>query len=420
MVEYQQGWVGSRVGEVRHSLRAHRAATPVPVLALGIMITPSLRQSRDAIRRTWFRHAAVVSGEALVRFVAGNVPCAMRALQDEANDHGDMVFVDSSDCQPWYAAAKVHAWYQYALLHFRGARWYGKMEDDGMLHAGALLAKLAALDVLTKLSRTIYYGNGAQWVAHCVTNWTSSSSSSSARSWAATTCAQGCWLGKVSSSIRGPDGSGRPPLCERAHDGQPVVVGSASCPQLPYAPFFPGPLEVRSPPLTRLVARCAYAAGYFSSLVARGELVADECASTDGAQGHAIGECIARSSGNLVLADDGEMASAYASKRTAGLLRTMLSERSKPFAHGRATRVSWRPPPLVLHPIKPHPGVAAVWDEFWPILNRSHDEVLAGGGTVLRGDDVVVVHVRWERGSLQQALPLARRARAQPSPGTPW
>jgi hypothetical protein len=97
--------------------------------ALGVMVVPSNRAYRTAARVTWLPEAQAY---ATVRWVAGDVPCARKPLEDEAREHGDIVFVDSEDCQKWHSPAKVHAWYGFALRHFPTAAWIGKMEDDGL------------------------------------------------------------------------------------------------------------------------------------------------------------------------------------------------------------------------------------------------------------------------------------------------
>lgn len=98
-------------------------------LAIGVMVVPSNAAYRIAARRTWIHDARQ---HAAVRFVAGDVPCARKALEAEAEDKGDIVFVRSDDCKKWHSPAKVHAWYEYALHHFPQATWIAKMEDDGM------------------------------------------------------------------------------------------------------------------------------------------------------------------------------------------------------------------------------------------------------------------------------------------------
>ena len=111
------------------------ATTPTQwrdAFALGVMVVPSNRAYRIAARATWLPEAQQY---ATVRWVAGDVPCARTPLEDEAREHGDVVFVDSEDCEKWHSPAKVHAWYGFALRHFPAAAWVGKMEDDGLCAA---------------------------------------------------------------------------------------------------------------------------------------------------------------------------------------------------------------------------------------------------------------------------------------------
>ena len=99
-------------------------------LALGIVAVPADATMRARIRETWLRDSAFVDGRAAGRFVVGAAAtCARAAVNAEHRLHGDIAFVNTSDCHPWHAGQKVHAWYKYALRHLP-ARWYGKAEDD--------------------------------------------------------------------------------------------------------------------------------------------------------------------------------------------------------------------------------------------------------------------------------------------------
>ena len=216
--------------------------------ALGIMVVPARRALRDDIRATWLRPASRDAGVA-AHFVAGQLSqCARTALAAEAALHGDVFFVNSSDCQPWFSAEKVHAWYLTALRLYPRARWFGKVEDDAMLRVSSVTADLRALSSLVDHDSPVYVGY-MQWSAHCRQL---ERARGRGREWAATTCAQGCWLGDVA-----PSAGGRAPRCEKAFDGRSVVPGSAACPSLAAHPFAVGPLEVRSAGLARLVAHCA-------------------------------------------------------------------------------------------------------------------------------------------------------------------
>ncbi|KAL3897266.1 MAG: hypothetical protein SGPRY_013087 [Prymnesium sp.] len=96
---------------------------------MGVMAIPSVRANRMAIRSTW---AASAAPRMLVRFVAGDVPCARREMQKEADTYGDCSFVRSKDCSKLHSPAKVHAWFLFAIVRWPQVPWIGKMEDDGM------------------------------------------------------------------------------------------------------------------------------------------------------------------------------------------------------------------------------------------------------------------------------------------------
>jgi hypothetical protein len=239
-------------------------------LVLGVLADPANAASRDAMRRTWLLDPAVTTGAAIVRFVIGALaPCAQDTL-GEARSHGDVAYVNTSDCAPWHASSKVHAWFAYALLRFPSTPWFGKAEDDSMLRVGSLLADLALLRSSSS-ARHVLYGANMQWIAHCRQRRSAARARSGAvdpTTWSRRTCAQGCWLGTLAREITS-SGRSRPARCERGFDGAAVLPGSADCPILPYAPFAPGPLDVRSAPLARLVATCGYARSYFASMVTR-------------------------------------------------------------------------------------------------------------------------------------------------------
>lgn len=318
-------------------------------LALGILAVPVDRATRRIIRETWLQDRAFASGRAVARFVIGSAPCAHEHVDSEQRKFGDVVFVNASDCEPWHAGHKVHEWYKYALRHLP-ARWYGKVEDDSLVNVGPLLRDLAAL----RDARLVHvYGINVQWIAHCRQHkrgdWTRAS--------AANSCALGCWLGRLAQNAR-------PPNCDRGFDGSPIVPGSAACPSLPTAPFAPGPLEVRSAAIAAIVAKCRYADEYFSSLVARGALIKDECASTDGSQGHAIGECAAERFERLLVADASPHRQAYASGATFNTLRRAANLS----AAGRRLRSLTVASELtVVHPIK-RDRLPETWRSLWHLL----------------------------------------------------
>ena len=377
------------------------------------------------MRSTWLRPTSLPAA-VVVRFVAGAVPCALQIMAAEAKTYEDVAFVNASDCAAWHAAAKVHAWYAYALVMHRDASFYGKSEDDAIVHLPALLSSLRPLQRAHELVQ--YFGVDFQWVAHCRGSWPigayagarGRSGSMPPREWAAKTCAQGCWLGRVAR--------GKAALCDRAFDGAAVHPGSAECPSLSYAPFAIGPLEVRSAALTRQVASCTDGAEYMRSLTSRGRLISDECASMDGAQGTAMAICLrparmasarhqapnvgvrAGLTRELLLAEAGARRQAYPDSRTQRELYRLLSvfrnasrsrratvrdgtsadsftsrwaarlslsgaraeQPARPPPHRACTREAAGALPLVLHPLKPSQGEEA-WHTFWKLLSSVHE-----------------------------------------------
>lgn len=359
------------------------------ILAIGILSVPTDHRSREFIRGTWLRDEAIVKrGSAVARFVIGaRRRCAIHLCVAENDKHGDMAFVNSSDCQPWHASHKVSEWYRYAIRSFPFARWLAKAEDDSMVLVSAILADLALL----RHVRVDYYGFGLQWIAHCRQDVSHAPRLANYKQWAAVTCAQGCWLGKMAGTLgSAATGSGRPSRCERGFDGRSIFAGShpassdvlgtvasaSICSSLPYGVFAPGPLEVRSRHLaTQLATRCPYADAYFASLVARGRAIRDECASTDGAQGHVLAECMRSARpryGALIVADGGEARQAYPSRATAARLT-----RAAHNATGRSDVTAAAASELsVLHPIKPGPTSAAAWSSFWRMMRMTHQGIM--------------------------------------------
>jgi hypothetical protein len=280
-------------------------------LVLGIMASPEHHVLREAIRKTWLQRKPP---SVKVRFVIGAsrpVSCCQHCHK-EARKFGDIAFVNTSDCSPVFASQKVHRWYKFAIQRFPTASFYAKAEDDSMLHLSGIMGDLQAVSSRMAVD---YYGTGLQWIAHCRT-----ATSPLAHDWEppARSCARGCWLNRLRYRKNGP------PRCTRSYDGYDIVGGSAECPMLTYALFAPGPLEVRSRRLTALIASCSHADAYFNSLVSRGVLINDECASTDGSQGLAIADCVAGLPGErLIMADGDPHQQAYPSRSTANHLQAL-------------------------------------------------------------------------------------------------
>ncbi len=347
-------------------------------LALGIMVQPSNGASRAAIRATWLPEARQ---HAAVRFVAGDVPCARRALQGEADAMGDVSFVKSDDCQKWHSPAKVHAWYQHALDAFPRAAWIAKMEDDGLLWTSALVHDLAALSRNDAyLHHGMVYVGMMQWVGSC-TDGVSAAAAAAARGVrgvrahiggkAAGSAAhvasesvpsalgytpsptqecRGCWGGWYRAGAPAP--SACPTLWRRNWAGS-VREGTSDCPAFRLAPFACGPFEARSRPLAAAVGRCAYASSYFPQMSRRGDARKNYCTSADGGQGHAIGHCV-RSIG---VADLG-----LARQRYATFAQMNLSQA------------------IIVHPIKPKgaefnaaavPRLVGEWKRVWEFMRRA-------------------------------------------------
>ena len=133
----RQGLVGSRRANSYELVRGCPCAMGDAVasaarleMVMGVMVIPSNRKNRAAIRATW--GAAAPASRMLVRFVAGDVPCARTAMEVEQQRYGDCSFVASKDCNKLHSTAKVHAWFNYAVANWPTVPWIGKMEDDGV------------------------------------------------------------------------------------------------------------------------------------------------------------------------------------------------------------------------------------------------------------------------------------------------
>ena len=73
--------------QLSSSQQGHGNTAGLAKLVMGVMVIPSMRANRDAIRATWAYEAG---REMLVRFVAGDVPCARKALADEIKRFSDV------------------------------------------------------------------------------------------------------------------------------------------------------------------------------------------------------------------------------------------------------------------------------------------------------------------------------------------
>ena len=275
-------------------------ATQRPTLVLGVMTHPARWDLRQAARNSWFvsnPYPESTRGTATVaRFVIGNggTTCSKEQLDEAAKEHqqhGDLTFVAAPDCHKGFGAEKVHAWYVHALAAWPGAVWYGKMEDDGILWAASLVRLLEAVP-----AHVVYVGY-LQWQSSCELNLERMPNSDEEQP-----CA-GCWGGYFSHTSGSGDPGRRYPCARVNSYGTFLSPRSPQCPSLYQSPFACGPLEVRRRRLAQHVARCSYANSYFSAMSRRSLTInrtalapqfqheVPICATTDGAQGHALGRC---------------------------------------------------------------------------------------------------------------------------------
>ena len=337
--------------------------TITPEVALGVLSAPSSAARREAARDTWFRDSAILSGRVVVRFVlgslgsssssTGNNDCA-RAAAAEAAAHTDVMLVRTTDCRMWFSPAKVHEWFRAALVAYPHTPWLGKTEDDALLWPTALLVDLAALAPSIEL-----YG---------VMGW---QGSCRMRGGHHVDCA-GCYGGGLAMGVS----LCRPAMCRAAHT-MSAAAGrrccQVGCPRsVRMTPFALGALDVRRRRLASAVAACTYAADYFTALSAHGEAHGAMCVSTDGAQGHAIGECV----DSLTLADAGSRRLLDGSQCRLGSGRCAAGSVSLLHPLKRADAASWRaswralstqqlyaPPPLyeaALPSLAPHTRTAGI------------------------------------------------------------
>ena len=312
-------------------------------LVLGIMTSPFSVDLRATCRETWL---AEPSTRPFVtsRFVVGGRGAACGklgalALADEMAQHRDIAVVNTSDCAQWSCSVKVHAWFTLAVQTWPAAVWYGKAEEDGIVWLSALMLELNAIAQSNGLEggadtgRPWLYGKLA-WLGACPHRDRrecprslqpppqkqrgaahEAALRSSLEKWERikqrwTSCCGSCFSGTFDAS-----NPREPPRCHPETEGGAlfelgrVNVGSAQCPEVRMTPFAVGPLEVRSAALAREVAACDYANRYFEAQATRGRLVETECNGCDGAQGHAIGACVA---GTLRVADLGWRRQKYA------------------------------------------------------------------------------------------------------------
>ena len=264
--------------------------------AIGIMVVPSNAAYRTAARQTWLFDARK---HATYKFVAGDVPCAHLKLAAEQQEHDDIVFVKSDDCQKWHSPAKIHAWYIYALAAYPTAMWIAKMEDDGMIWTRPLVHALASV----RQRGSVYFGM-MQWQGGCELSEKRTGGPDSAE---VQPCA-GCWGGWFQG------GAPAPRHCTpmwRANWAGAVREQTDECPRFFLSPFACGPFEARSRHLAQTIARCDYAKRYFDAMSRRGNGKADWCVSADGGQGHAVGAC----SRSLHVADLGYHRQKYATEK---------------------------------------------------------------------------------------------------------
>ncbi|KAL1521590.1 hypothetical protein AB1Y20_021249 [Prymnesium parvum] len=299
-------------------------------VVMGVMVIPSNRRNRDAVRATW---GAAAAPRMLVRFVAGDVRCARSEMQAEQLQYGDCSFVDSKDCSKVHSPAKVYAWFNYAASTWPDVPWIGKMEDDGIVWPSALFIDLDALGPRAHLD-AVYVGM-MQWHGSCLM---SEGSDAPGRQ----QLCKGCWGGWFSGGR--PPSSNCPPLMERGMvlESTTGPLGSHSCPLLRFAPFACGPLDVRSRPLALAMAKCEYASRFFQEVSRRGERTRKLCYSADGAQGTAMSSCMSP----LSIVDLGPGRQRFATARQLNNTNGVM----------------------IVHPIKT--GILAEWNFMWNFLRR--------------------------------------------------
>ena len=262
------------------------------LLVLGILPSDASRRdwragvaNRDASRRLWL--AAPPPPRVTARFVlvadfaAGGSSSASpsstslrrrrllserrHALQREASAHtSDLVLLPSAPSGSSCACAElIHAWFAHALATWPAARYYGKTEDDVLIALPALLWELARLP----FDRKLWWGLMA---------WTGNGNTDHPRI--------GCWAGGFED-----DPMHRSP--------SKTLAKERGCPEgaTPIAPSPTHELDVRSAPLARDMAACAYPAQWLASMPGA-RRCPNECAAV---QGHWLTRC-ARDGGNNV------------------------------------------------------------------------------------------------------------------------
>ena len=295
-------------------------------LVLGIMTAPDSVGLRATCRSTWLAEPGA-RPFVTSKFVVGGrgTACGKRgmlALAEETAQHGDIAVVNASDCAMWHCSAKVHAWFKLAVHTWPAAKWYGKAEEDGIIWLSALMLEL---NTISQSRHGSDAAEGSAWLfgklawlgacphrdkSECPRNLqpppqrqrgasNEAALRGSLQRWERlkqrwTACCGSCFAGAYEAG-----NPLDPPRCHPETEGGPlfelgrVNVGSLQCPEVRMTPFAVGPLEVRSAALAREVATCDYASRYFEAQAMRGRLVDTECNGCDGAQGHAIGACVA-------------------------------------------------------------------------------------------------------------------------------
>ena len=371
------------------------------MLALGVVSDPSAWRRRSAARATWLRDPAIVAGQVDVRFVLGSGASEGAADDDTvcrnisvgaAQSETDVVLVPTPDCKMWHSPAKVHAWFQYALTHFPKASWIGKTEDDAMLWPSAVVADLRVLP-----ADVDYFGVLA-WQGSC----RSLAVDADGQSAGPQVECSGCYGGPLAEGIS---------MCRAAHcrAGGAAALGrrccQVGCPRsMRMSPFAVGALDIRARPFAERVASCGYAQRYFSALSRFGQLLGAMCSTTDGAQGHAIGECALAAGPRhlLVVVDGGDrrLSDGIACRQIARAATSSTGSTSTANA-GCGTGLT------VLHPLKRQD--VAGWMETWlgltqpalrPLAHGSSSPRIAGTGTDA-GSEIRGTHRRYS------ALPMA-------------
>ena len=134
-------------------------------LLVGVLIDPSNCARREAIRKTWMRWPGIGT-RSLVCFVIGRAGLSARlrdALDAEATQSGDILWLPRTTDGCYLSISKVHDWWRAAAALQRPAKdqpaslqHVAKVDDDSFLNLPRLETRLARVRCVPYL----YYGGG--------------------------------------------------------------------------------------------------------------------------------------------------------------------------------------------------------------------------------------------------------------------